>query len=99
MTKEITVDDLAAPEISERGREILAERAAIPIEFSLKGVLRFAEDASDVPIHWDEEFFRNLERFLLEGDRRGGFSEAGPEAAGRRVCQLDCSAQPSGNAV
>lgn len=77
MTNEITVDDLAAPEISERGLEILAERAAIPIEFSLKGVLRFAHDTSDVPIHQDEDFFQNLERFLLEGDHRGGFSEAG----------------------
>ena len=74
---QIAVDDLAAPEISERGLEILAERAAIPIEFSLKGVLQFARDTSDVPIHRDDDFFGNLERFLLEGDRRGGFSEAG----------------------
>ena len=77
MTNAITVDDLAAPEISARGLEILAERAAIPIEFSLKGILQFAGDTSDVPIHQDEDFFQNLERFLLEGDRRGGFSEAG----------------------
>ncbi|MYF50986.1 MAG: hypothetical protein F4220_12660 [Gammaproteobacteria bacterium] len=57
---QITVDDLAAPEISDRGLEILAERAAIPIEFSLKGFLQFAEDASDVPIHRDDDFFQNL---------------------------------------
>lgn len=73
----ITVDDLARPEISERGKEILAERAAIPIEFSLSGILRYAENISDVAIHQDEELFQSLERFLMEGDRRGGFSEAG----------------------
>ena len=77
MTNEITVDDLATPEISDRGLEILAERTAIPIEFSLQGILQFAEQTSDVPIHHDEDFFQSLERFLLEGDRRGGFSEAG----------------------
>ena len=77
MTNEITVDDLAAPEISERGLEILAKHAAIPIEFSLTGILRFAKETSDVPIHRDDDFFQNLERFLLEGDRRGTFSEAG----------------------
>ena len=88
MTNEITVDDLAAPEISERGLEILAERAAIPIEFSLKGVLQFAEDASDVPIYWDEDFFRNLERFLLEGHRRGGFSEAGKKLLAAECANL-----------
>lgn len=88
MTNEITVDDLAAPEISERGLEILAERAAIPIEFSLEGVLQFAEDASDVPIHWDDEFFRNLERFLFEGDRRGGFSEAGKKLLASECANL-----------
>ena len=88
MTNEITVDDLAAPEISERGREILADRAAIPIEFSLKGVLRFAEDASDVPIYWDDDFFRNLERFLLEGHRRGGFSEAGKKLLAAECANL-----------
>ena len=88
MTNEITVDDLAAPEISERGLEILAERAAIPIEFSLKGILQFAEDTSDVQIHWDEEFFRNLERFLLEGDRRGGFSQAGKKMLAAECANL-----------
>ena len=77
MTKAITIDDLAAPEFSSRGLEILRGRAAIPIEFSLRGILRYAEDMSDVPVHQDEDFFRSLERFLLEGDRRGGFTEAG----------------------
>ena len=77
MNNDITVDDLAAPEISDRGREILAERTAIPVHFSLQGILEFAEQTSDVPIHRDEDFFRNLESFLLEGDRRGGFSEPG----------------------
>ena len=77
MTKIITIDDLAAPEFSARALEILRERAAIPIEFSLRGILRYAEDMSDVPIHQDDDFFRSLERFLLEGDRRGGFTEAG----------------------
>ena len=88
MTNEITVDDLAAPEISERGLEILAERAAIPIEFSLKGILQFAKNASDVPIHRDEEFFQNLERFLLEGDRRGGFSQAGKKMLAAECANL-----------
>lgn len=73
----ITVDDLANPDISPRGKEILAEREAIAIEFSIQDILRFAEEISDVPIYKDEEFFDSLERFLLEGDRRGGFSEAG----------------------
>ena len=73
MANEITVDDLGSPEISERGREILAQAAAIPIEFSLPGILKFAEHTSDVPIYKDEEFFRTLERFLLEGHDRGVF--------------------------
>ena len=88
MTSEITVDDLAAPEISRRGLEILAERAAIPIEFSLRGILRFAEATSDVPIYQDEEFFHNLERFLLEGDRRGGFSKAGKKLLAAECANL-----------
>ncbi len=86
MNNEITVDDLTAPEISERGMEILAERAAIPIEFSLKGILQFAEDVSDVPIHRDEDSFQNFERFLLEGDHRGGFSEAG-----KKLLAVECA--------
>lgn len=73
----VTVDDLSKPQLSERGKEILASRAAIEIEFSLQGILQFAEDMSDVPIYQDNQFFESLERFLLEGDRRGGFSEAG----------------------
>lgn len=84
----ITVDDLANPEISERGREILAERAAISVEFSLQGILQYAEDISDVPIHKDEEFFKSLERFLLEGDRRGGFSEAGKKMLAAEMANL-----------
>ena len=86
MTNVVTVDDLAEPEFSDRGLEILAERAAIPIEFSLQGVLQFAEETCDVPIHQDEEFFQSLERFLLEGDRQGGFSEAG-----RKLLALNCA--------
>ena len=77
MADKISADDLASPQISERGREILAQRAAIPIEFTLEGILQFARDTTDVPIHQDDEFFGNLERFLMEGDRRGSFSEAG----------------------
>ncbi len=88
MINEITVDDLAAPAVSARGKEILAERAAIPIEFSLKGILQFAEDTSDVPVHRDEDFFQNLERFLLEGDRRGGFSEAGKKLLAAECANL-----------
>ena len=88
MIKKITVDDLAAPEISARGLEILAERAAIPIEFSLSGILHFAEESSDLPIHQDEDFFHNLERFLLEGDRRGGFSEAGKKLLAAECANL-----------
>ena len=88
MANEITVDDLAAPEISGRGLEILAERAAIPIEFSLRGVLQFAEDVSDVPIHRDEDSFHSFERFLLEGDRRGGFSEAGKKLLAAECANL-----------
>ena len=88
MTNVITVDDLAAPEISVRGLEILAERAAIPIEFSLQGVLQFAKDTSDVPIYQDEDFFQNLERFLLEGDRRGSFSEAGKKLLAAECANL-----------
>ena len=77
MTNEITLDDLAAPEISDRGREILAERAAIPVEFSLQGILKFANETTDVPIHQDDAFFHSLERFLLEGDQRGELTDAG----------------------
>ena len=65
------------PQISERGKEILALRTTIPVEFSLQGILQYASEMSDVPIHQDEEFFESLERFLLEGDRQGGFSAAG----------------------
>lgn len=88
MTNAITVDDLAAPEISGRGLAILAERAALPIEFSLQGILQFAEQTSEVAIHQDPEFFRNLERFLLEGDRRGGFSEAGKKLLATEFANL-----------
>ena len=88
MTDTITVDDLAAPEISARGLEILAERAAIPIEFSLQGILKYAENVSDVPIHQDEESFHNLERFLLEGDCRGGFSKAGKKLLAAECANL-----------
>ena len=88
MTNAITVDDLAAPEISSRGLEILAEHAAIPIEFSLPGILRYAEEASDVPIHRDDDAFQSFERFLLEGDRRGGFSEAGKKLLAAECANL-----------
>ena len=88
MANEIAVDDLATPEISERGLEILAERAAIPIEFSIQGILQFAEDTSDVPIYRDAEFFQSLERFLLEGDCRGGFSDAGKKLLAAECANL-----------
>lgn len=77
MTGTITVDDLAAPEISGRGLEILAERAAIPIDCSMRGILQYAQDISDVPVHHDEEFFHSLERFFQEGDQHGQLSAAG----------------------
>ena len=86
MTNAVTVDDLAAPKISDRGLEILAKRAAIPIEFSLPGILQYAEATSDVPIHQDEESFQSLERFLLEGHRRGGFS-----LAGKKLLAAECA--------
>ena len=86
MTNVVTVDDLAEPEFSARGLEILAERAAIPIEFSLQGILRHAEEISDVPVHQDEDTFHSLERFLLEGDRHGGFSKAG-----KALLALNCA--------
>lgn len=73
----ITVDDLANPQISERGREILAERETLPVDFSISGILRYAEEISDVPIYKDAEALASLERFLLEGDQRCGFSLAG----------------------
>lgn len=88
MSTEITVDDLAAPQISARGLEILTATAGIPVEFSMQGILAFAENTCDVPIHEDQAFFENLERFLLEGDRRGGFSEAGKKLLAAECANL-----------
>ena len=88
MTNEITVDDLANPEISARGRKILSELEAIPVEFSLPGILEFAKNTSDVPIYQDEEFFHNLERFVLEGDQRGSFSKAGQKLLATECANL-----------
>lgn len=75
--KILTVDDLANPEISEEGQEILAERAKIPIEFSIAGILEYAQGISDIPIFRDAEMEDSLKRFLEEGHEQGGFSKAG----------------------
>lgn len=86
MTDVITVDDLAAPVFSERGLELLAERAAITIEYSMHGILQHAESLSDVPIYHDGDFFQNLERFLGEADRHGALS-----TAGKNLLALQCA--------
>lgn len=75
--KRITVDDLATPQFSEKGRAILDERATLPIAFSMQGILAHAEQNTDVPIFRDEELETSLQRFLQEGDDKGHFSEAG----------------------
>lgn len=73
----ITVDDLAKPEIPDAGQAILAERAKLPIEFSMDDVLENAEDTSDVPLYRDTELEDSLERFMLEADQKGELSKAG----------------------
>ena len=75
--KLITVDDLADPVFSEKAREILSERANLPIEFSIDGILEFARNTSDVPVVRDQELENNLESFLKEADKNGALSEAG----------------------
>ena len=73
----IDIDDLAQPRISDAGRRVLAERAAIPIEFSLEGILAAAKSQLDVPLYRGEFFLNQLESFMLEGDRVCDCSAAG----------------------
>ena len=73
----ITVDDLAAPEFTEEALKLFTEREQLSIEFSLDGILDYAEKNSEVPVFRDDAFLNSLERILLEGDRVCGFTEAG----------------------
>ena len=73
----IDIDDLAAPIISPAGREVLAARAALPIEFSMDGILAFCEANLDVPVYKGEFFLERLESFMLEGHHESNFSAAG----------------------
>lgn len=78
MSTAIAVADLAAPEFSDEALKILAERENLPVEFSLEGILKYAEQMTDVPIFRDDQvFFNSLWRILLEADRTCGFSESG----------------------
>ena len=74
----IEITDLASPVISEEGQKVLAQRAAIPVELSMDGVIAFTEPQLDVPLIRDEAFLDGIERFLVEGhSHKDGFSEAG----------------------
>ena len=77
MANGIDIDDLREPVISEAGRKVLAERAAIPIPFSMDGILKFAEGELDVPLYRGEFFLERLESFMLEGSRACQLSDAG----------------------
>ena len=56
---------------------MFAERAAIPIPFSMDGILKFAESELDVPLFRGEFFLERLESFMLEGSRACQLSDAG----------------------
>lgn len=75
--QELRIDDLTAPHFSEKGLKHLAAREEIEIDFSLDGIIRFAEENLDVPLYRDSFYLDRLEAFLLEGDRHGGFTRAG----------------------
>ncbi len=77
MSSGIDIDDLRKPVISEAGRRVLAERAAIPIPFSMDGILESAAHELDVPLYRGEFFLERLESFMLEGDGCCQFSDAG----------------------
>ena len=73
----IDIDDLANPVISEAGKKVLAERAEIPIDFSMDAVLAFTESQLDVPLYRGEFFLDRLESFMMEGHRVCNYSDAG----------------------
>ena len=77
MANSIDIDDLHKPVISAAGRKVLAERAAIPIPFSMGGILKFAEGELDVPLYRGEFFLERLESFMLEGSRACRLTDAG----------------------
>ena len=77
MTANIDIDDLANPVISEAGKTNLAQLEAIPIDYSLDGMLEFAETQLDVPVFKEDSYLERLEAFIVEGDRFGNFSKAG----------------------
>ena len=75
--QELIIDDLTAPHFSEEGLKLLAAREEIGIDFSLDGIIRFAQGDLDVPLYRDSFYLDRLEAFLLEGDRNGGSTRAG----------------------
>ncbi len=77
MADGIDIDDLADPVISEQGRKVLAAREALPIPYSIDGVMAFAENQLDVPLYREEYLFDRLEAFMLEANSANELSDAG----------------------
>lgn len=73
----IYIDDLASPNISEKGKKVLADRAAVPIDYTIDAVIKHAESQLDVPLFRDELLFDCFDRFMREADRDGRYMQAG----------------------
>lgn len=86
--KQISVEDFNAPVFSQRAKQILAEREKIPVEFSLSGILAYAKTLCDVPLFRDPAMEDSFERFLTEGDKKGGLSESGRKLLAAEIASL-----------
>ena len=74
----IYIDDLANPKISEAGQKVLAARAAVPIDYNIDAVIKFAENQLDVPLFRDDYIFDSFDRFMREANEtHDDMSQAG----------------------
>ena len=77
MTETIDIDDLANPIISEAGKRTFAQLEATAFDYSLDGMIKFAESQLDIPVFKEDSYLERMEAFILEGDRYGSFHKAG----------------------
>lgn len=73
----IYIDDLANPTFSEAGAKVMANRAALTIDYSIEGVLDFARAQLDVPLYEDDYIFDSFSRFMQEAGETHEMSPAG----------------------
>lgn len=73
----IHIDDLDNPRFSEQGQSVLTARASVPIEYSMKSILKYAESVLSVPLYCDDYMYDCFERFLTEAGSNENLHAAG----------------------